>query len=473
MAVQPSSSWFTVLYDRLAYRKSDEVFLAWQAKMLGRRSVKNLENFVAKEIGTRGMAKFVTVADGSYNMIFRFKFSDGVPQQVALRFPKPGHSATALVNEKLENEVYWMQYLEEHNVIKVPHIYSWSTRGPDDIGPYILMDFVEGENLGKCLADWTRSDKPDDTKKRLFVYEQIAEIYLQLNRPSFDRIGSITKTSEGQWAITKRPLTLDMHQQVIGIPGFPISSWPTGPLSHSQDYKALVVDLHRQQLKHLRNVNIPMEAGCIALQEGDNINIARAMEIARGRYIARRAFAATSFLHDGDNGPFMIFNPDLHPRNMLVRRETAEITAVIDFEYTNAMPAAFARDPPLWLLPWAPEKALERDLFPWWMQTYEPVLKQFLAAMERVEASRQQHEQEQGPPLSALMRASWESRQCLVNFAVHNSDCVDAVYWAMPDIFPRPDVDPLIGQEVDAFQNYTKDQIAAYEKERAAKSGQK
>ncbi len=104
-----------------------------------------------------------------------------------------------------------MQYLEEYNILKVPHVYRWSTQGPGGIGPYIFMDFVDGERLDKWLAERRKSRKPDDREKCDFVYEQLAEIYLQLNRTKFDRIGSITKTSEGQWVIAKRPLTLDMH----------------------------------------------------------------------------------------------------------------------------------------------------------------------------------------------------------------------------------------------------------------------
>lgn len=77
-------------------------------------------------------------------------------------------------------------------------------------------------------------------------------------------------------------------------------------------------------------------------QEGDGIDMARAMAIARGRFIARRAFAlpaTTSFLEDGDNGPFAAFDEDICPRNNLATRETARITVVVDFEFTNAMPA--------------------------------------------------------------------------------------------------------------------------------------
>ncbi len=423
-----------------------------------------MERFVAREIGGRGKARFQTrgVADGSYNIIFRFRFDTAGSPDAVLRLPKPGFSAAELVAEKLENEALWMKYMEEHHVLKVPHVHSWSSQGPDGIGPYILMDYVEGESLLDQLAEWRRSDEP----KRDFVFEQVAEMYLRLHGQRFDRIGSITKTPEGAWAVTKRPLTLDMHQQVLGIPGFPTGSWPSGPLSDSQDYKVLLVDIHWQQLHSLRNLNIPVEkVGLVenVVQEGDKIDMARAMEIARARWIARRAFAtsATSF---GDHADGCIpFCCDFHPRNMLVDPDTAEITAVLDLEGTNAMPAGFARDPPLWLDTAALERALLLDRFPEWQARFEAALGPFLKAMERVEA--RQERQEPGLPLSARMRTSWESKQCLVNFAACNSDCFDALYWALPDVFPPPDESSTMEKEVEAYLNLTRRQIAAHERQ--------
>jgi hypothetical protein len=49
-------------------------------------------------------------------------------------------------------------------------------------------------------------------------------------------------------------------------------------------------------------------------------------------------------------GLFGLFCDDLRPTNMVANLETLRITAVLDFEFTNAMPAQFAYDPPWWLL---------------------------------------------------------------------------------------------------------------------------
>lgn len=118
MTLQPSTSWFPFLYEP----PSDiEEVSAWIKETLSIASVKKLENFVTRAISGRGSARFATVAHGSFNMIFRFNFPDGTA--VALRLPKPNRLTPQLVAERLENEVHWMLYLEEHNLLRVPHVH--------------------------------------------------------------------------------------------------------------------------------------------------------------------------------------------------------------------------------------------------------------------------------------------------------------------------------------------------------------
>ena len=70
---------------------------------------------------------------------------------------------------------------------------------------------------------------------------------------------------------------------------------------------------------------------------------------------------------------------------MLVNPETLRITAVLDFEFTNAMPAQFTYDPPWWLLLSGPEMWLDRCAMEEFLALYEPRMEQFLQALERVE----------------------------------------------------------------------------------------
>ncbi|KAH6973840.1 hypothetical protein BKA56DRAFT_676485 [Ilyonectria sp. MPI-CAGE-AT-0026] len=56
-----------------------------------------------------------------------------------------------------------------------------------------------------------------------------------------------------------------------------------------------------------------------------------------------------------------LFSDDIGSFNMLADPETLQITAVLDFEFTNAMPAQYLHDMPLWLLLASPHCWLERN----------------------------------------------------------------------------------------------------------------
>ncbi|CAK7204802.1 hypothetical protein SEUCBS139899_007564 [Sporothrix eucalyptigena] len=500
IATHPPTSWFRVEYDVPARFAGTDEAIAWENKILVREVIDRLQDLITQKIQTsdeeagrypRGRARFAGVNDGgNFNMILKFKFSIQGRPEVALRYPVPGFTAAALVSEMVENEANWLTFMEEKKVLKVPHLYCWNSKGlqgDDDIGrivgPYILMEFVEGEGLLDWLSKWTKEADDGNLEsglKRDTVYEQVAEMYLQLYNVRFDRIGSITKNAEtGEWAVTRRPMTQDMHQQALGVPGYPIDSFPPGPLNKSHEFKELLVNIHANQLQHLRNINIPCEIGEreIFEQEVGKIDMNRAMETARFRWLARRAFAKSTaklpYIDDDADTKdgFIVFNFDFHPRNMLVDPTTGAITAVLDLEGTNTMPAAFAKDPPLWLAYWALENVLDCGVFSLRVPQYGALLTRFLDIMERIESKQ---EKKNDPPLSTIMRESWESKACLVNFAAQRSDCFDGLYWLLPDRFPRlgDEQSPEVEKEIEEYQEWTKKQIAAYEEERASKKDQ-
>lgn len=69
--------------------------------------------------------------------------------------------------------------------------------------------------------------------------------------------------------------------------------------------------------------------------------------------------------------------------------KSLRITALLNLEFTNAMPSQFASDPPWWLRLVGPDSYLFRghsmDEF---LSAYEPRLEQFLQVMKRVERLR-------------------------------------------------------------------------------------
>ncbi|CAK7217403.1 hypothetical protein SCUCBS95973_003139 [Sporothrix curviconia] len=233
------------------------------------------------------------------------------------------------------------------------------------------MDFVAGENLDTCWARWEVSTSKSNEAKQHLVLQQLAAIMLELSQPRFDKIGSITRAADGSWAVTKRPLTYDMYVHLSGVPGFPMDAWPLGPLKSAEEYKAFVSHLRHQQMMCLRNINLPgtwNAEGFLDFQTGKHINVQRAMATAGGRLLSRKAMDLPDYAAhlNGDNGPFAIFCPDLSAFDILADPDTGRITALLDLEFTNAMPAAFTRDPPLWFATYSLDKCIERGLLPIW-----------------------------------------------------------------------------------------------------------
>ncbi|KAF6784865.1 phosphotransferase enzyme family protein [Colletotrichum sojae] len=444
----------------------------WQrATSLGRWTlVGTTERFVAEQLPGRGPATYVDEAVGSFNLVLRFSFAEG-GDDVALRMLKPGHTPSSLVAVKTADEVAWMRYLKAKTTIPIPRIHCCSSDPTGELSPlglsYILMDFFQGTSVREFLQKLPKLGVDADADaKRSTIFEQAAEIYLQLYRLRFDAIGSIAEDpgSPGGWRVTERPLTSDMLQFALGIPDCPTDHWPEAPLRRSDDYFDVAAAQHRVQLWYLRNLNLPHD---------DEIkrDPAEAAKLARFRFKAQVGFEQLIpvFHQEGDrNGPFGPFNPDLDPRNMVLDPDTLTITGVFDFEFTNAMPAQFARDPPPWLVGVLPATTLDKGFFPWFLLNYKRHLDVFLDAMRRAEA-RMGAGGEEETPLSEMMLESFTSHRCWFNYAANNSGYADALYWSvLYKLHPEgsggpPKLTPQLEEEMERYVEHTRKQLAAFE----------
>lgn len=77
---------------------------------------------------------------GAYNVAVVVDFREG--SSALIRFPKPGK--VMLPEEKVQNEVAIMRYVQEHTSIPVPFIFHWGTKkeSPCGLGPFIIMEYV-------------------------------------------------------------------------------------------------------------------------------------------------------------------------------------------------------------------------------------------------------------------------------------------------------------------------------------------
>jgi hypothetical protein len=56
-----------------------------------------------------------------------------------------------------------MEYLGQNTTIPVPHIHSWgfTSESPQQFGPFIIMDYIEGTLLSTVLKQPMKTDQED------------------------------------------------------------------------------------------------------------------------------------------------------------------------------------------------------------------------------------------------------------------------------------------------------------------------
>ncbi|TVY25156.1 hypothetical protein LHYA1_G006487 [Lachnellula hyalina] len=379
-------------------------------------------SFVDTCLGWNKAGEFLRFFKGSFNLSIAAR-NCVTNERAVIRFPIPGKVYDLWRVKKVKHEVMVINYLHEHTSIPVPRVYHWglTKESPQQLGPFIIMEYMEGENLGDILKKPTPNEAdlaildPDINETKLNgIFEQLASFILQLSRLEFPRIGAISKDAvSGEWTVAEPPLTYDMNE-VVSFAGFPAEHFTTMPVfDRSSDYFAARAQCLQINLETHRTVAYDTK------------------DITWGRYVARHCFAKLipTYGMIDDAGPHRLFCDDMRPSNMLINPKTMEITALLDFEFTNVMPAQFAYDLPWWLILREPgielsEGEAAKQEF---LNLFEPRKEQFIHAMERVEARSARPAWE--PLLSARMRDSWDSGRFWFNLMSRNSVDVDQIYW--------------------------------------------
>lgn len=387
------------IFDELADKQRQDLSRQWIHRAFSAQ--KEILELVARMRSGGDAQGIVGWFAGSYNFCFKISFSEG-PDAI-IRFPKPG--CTVLPDEKVTNEARVIEFLRENTNIPIPRLIGWGTTkdSPKQLGPFLISDFVHGVSLSSILRnpaekDWHFLDPTLDGKTLDGVYEQIADVMLQLFQFSFPEIGAISKDPvSNKWSVTARPLTYAMNELATAA-FFPISKFPPRSFNSARDYFRT---LAQGNITHLHTQR----------------NIAADQTAAEGLYLARHRFLQLvdkySPAHD-DKGPFKLFCDDLRPHNILVDPATLRINAIIDLEFTNAMPSQFSTDPPWWLLLAEPESYLSLGRKPEeFVAAFEACLERFLEVMQRVEKVR-------GLQLSVLMRDAWQTKRFWFNYAIRN-----------------------------------------------------
>lgn len=157
-----------------------------------------------------------TFHHGAFNAGMKMVFGDSTAWMV--RFPRVRMVCDEYTDEKVAMEVTALNLIRNSTTIPVPRVEAWgrAASNPLGLGPFIIMEFIDGIGLSDLLRDPTakrptrvmREDISDSDIE--VIYRQMANFLLQLFKLDFDRIGSLPDP-EAEAPTPSRPLTFKAH----------------------------------------------------------------------------------------------------------------------------------------------------------------------------------------------------------------------------------------------------------------------
>ncbi|EGC42637.1 phosphotransferase enzyme family protein [Histoplasma capsulatum var. duboisii H88] len=337
---------------------------------------------------------------GAFNICCTVTFEDGF--RVVVRFPILGRSRFR--TEKTRDEVSVMNFLSRQTQVPVPIVLGAGRWG---CGPYVVTTFIEGTLLSKQLKD--PSVGLSDLER---AYQGMAEVMLELSKPTFPSIGALEFES-GKWQVTKRPMTLSMNE-LVRVGNLPPAIFTRKIFPTAAEY---FEELATQQLLHVQ------------YQRNDAVENEHD---ARKKYIARCLFRKIARDIQWEPGPFHLWCDDFCPSNVLVSESDLTITGVIDWEFTYVAPTEFTCTAPWWLLFERPE-AWESDLNDF-LARYTPRLQFFLKILRACEDRQMQNGTlTDSQRLSDRMARSLNCGLFWFCLATRRSFMFDDIYWTILD----------------------------------------
>ncbi|KAL2370348.1 hypothetical protein RJ035_002627 [Blastomyces gilchristii] len=282
---------------------------------------------------------------GSYNICFPILFTNTIttnptpddeltePAEPAepverwmIRIPLLPH--LAFPEEKMRGEIATMKYIAERTTIPIPRVFAYSINRDNILGlPFLALEHITGKTLHG--TDVPRLS--DELQSHLF--NQLAEIYLQLYQQQFDHIGALTLDSNDEnWIFEQnRPLTIELNdQELSGMKGSEIMPLKR-TYSSTIDYvftilKLIFNDFHRGKDS--------------VFNEEDARNYLYGIFASQG-------IVMEWVKHKDNHGPFILMHGDLRPPNIFVDNDL-NIVSIIDWEWSHTIPPQMFL-PPSWI----------------------------------------------------------------------------------------------------------------------------
>ncbi|THC87445.1 hypothetical protein EYZ11_013107 [Aspergillus tanneri] len=359
-----------------------------------------------------------TFHHGAFNAGMKMVFSDSTTWMV--RFPRVGMVCDNYTDEKVAMEVTALSLIHNKTTIPVPRVRAWgpAANNPLGLGPFIMMDFVNGVGLGDLLRD-PNAERPSRVMREDIsdsdievIYRQLANFLLQLFKLNFDRIGSLpSPQAEAESLTPPRPLTFKAHS-ILQNGGVNTFGDRAQGFATTTEYFQYVVGQDWEQLVHQPN-------STVGLYDAKNKYVAFQVLKSLARDLVNVKY---------DRCKFKLICDDLGLANLIVRsKDDLTVVGVVDLEWSYIGPAQLFGSAPWWLLQDRPVNSTwdcKGDEPPKIAARYFKYLEIFIRVLEEEEAKMPGHNEKE---LSSLVKwsqasgAMWLHMLLLSGFNDHRS----------------------------------------------------
>ncbi|KAJ5958048.1 uncharacterized protein N7479_005198 [Penicillium vulpinum] len=302
---------------RLNQVVADNRLAAWLSKLLPGEPSCHFETKVTK---------------GCHNLCHKLFSEDGTAY--LLRLPLVRRVALDYADEKVAMEVEAYKLIRKNTTMPVPKIYAWglANANPLGLGPFILMEVIEGVTLGERFCEDSLLLKKEIQDCDIeAIYRQMAKFMLQLFKIDFPRIGSLP-TPITWFPAHARPLSMKVHDLLhdAGVNAF---GNRTQGFSTTSEYLHYTIRQDLQQIRDQTN-------SIIEQQEGEsNFASLKILESMIPEMVNK----------DYDQGPFKLICDHLCPLNVIVRsQDDLTIVGMVDLEWVYVGPAQLFASAPWW-----------------------------------------------------------------------------------------------------------------------------
>ena len=291
----------------------------------------------------------LAIREGTFHKCYWVRFADRT--RWVVRFPLPSMVSWDMVNNKIETEVATLKFLMERTSIPVPEVVGYGFNGGDHPTglPFIILRHVSGFHLS---TRW--DDLPPEHRHN--VFEQLADILLELNGHHFDHIGALGLDKSGNWTLSRPPLNSPTsHLKIDGVE------------IHMDTVFSTSMEFFLAQYDHLWR------------RYTEQRNSVYHEEDAKEKYVRLQLFKEllpTFNVPEFNDGPFTLMHSDLHQSNILVD-ENLRITAILDWEWACVLPIQISGLPPICLSLKRPAEVGPDEYSEWlrsvksWIKIYE------------------------------------------------------------------------------------------------------